>query len=93
MTKSESFDALTLINKQAAGEGWFISQTSGVPENYRLEKDDEAGIFTSDHAVWRNLLTRRSRGDHLAMMALNWLQENSPKEYNEILMFSKRLEG
>lgn len=79
-------------NTYARKEGWFISQTSGVNEPYRLERDDEAGKFIGDGAAWHHVVSLAKAGSAYHQAALAWLKEHSPNEYETIRLVEGRLQ-
>lgn len=72
------------INKNAEGEGWFLSETHYEGAQYQLQRDDEACIFHSDLSVWRNLIIRAANKDSNAVAAFNFLVRFCPKEWEAI---------
>jgi len=74
------------INHEADGLGWAIFDCNGSANApYQLQKDDEAGLFKDDDAVWHHVCSEAEKNpDGLEARALNWLRLNSPDEYRYI---------
>lgn len=72
---------------QALKEGWLISRTCGLSdpdETYRLERHDEANIFTDDAAAWANVATHALNGSEYHKEALRFIAQHNPKEFERI---------
>lgn len=71
-------------NTQAMTEGWFISEVGAVNDEWRLERDDEAGVFKSDSAAWEHVVKRADKGSVYHIRALKFLECNAPEEFERI---------
>ncbi|WP_262030742.1 hypothetical protein [Microvirga sp. Mcv34] len=70
---------------QAESEGWWIAECSGLEtETARLERIDDAGIFTGDAAAWVHVWGQAQSGSAYHQSVLNWLKENAPVEFKRI---------
>lgn len=67
---------------QAESEGWCLS-FSGT--DWRLEKIDDSGKFSTDKEAWDHVVSRANNGSELHIKALGFLKKNSPVEYHKIL--------
>lgn len=67
-------------------EGWILSYTTGTNDigNYRIERDDEAGVFLSDMQAWRFVAYRARCGSVHHQEVLDFIKEENPTEWLEI---------
>jgi hypothetical protein len=70
----------------AAKEGWTVSDCDGSENGtpYQLQALDEAAVFVDDSAAWLHVVTNARNGDALAIKALEFIRDFSPKEYDYI---------
>jgi hypothetical protein len=70
---------------QAEREGWWIAECGGLEtETARLERIDEAGVFSGDAAAWVHVCSEAQSGSAYHQSVLNWLKENAPVEFKRI---------
>lgn len=73
------------INKNAEDEGWRLAENGDANEDpYRLERDDDANVFTFDETVWEHLIVRASNRDSNTVAAFNFIRRFCPKEWDAI---------
>jgi hypothetical protein len=90
----------------AIAQGWEIFSTDRAPSDHPVTADgsdygyrpfelqaiNESGVFEDDPSAWKFVTEKASRGDQLALRAMEFLRINSPAEYSAIisLMESKQ---
>lgn len=72
--------------QQAMNDGWTISDCYGTENGtpWQLQALNEAEVFADDNAAWLHVVTNARNGDALAIKALEFLRDFSPKEYEYI---------
>jgi|688.fasta_scaffold53032_10 hypothetical protein len=70
--------------KQAEIEGFVVSYRTDK-DTYELQKLDDVDIFPTDYYVWDYVVGKAMNGSSLHCAVLKFIQENNPKEYEEIL--------
>jgi hypothetical protein len=71
-------------------EGWALSysgidSTPHTESAYRLERDDEAGLFPSDQHAWAHVVTQALAGSTLHRDALACLRDHGPVDFARVL--------
>lgn len=67
-------------------EGWAISVCSGSEHGpFQLQRYDEAAIFASDEEAWKHVVLRASKNSEPHRLALAWLREHAPEEWERVV--------
>lgn len=74
------------INAAVQPEGWAIFNTLGTQDDgdWRIERDDEAGVFDDDMAAWNHILSRAQAGSVVHRKALSFIRAHNETEWELI---------
>lgn len=77
----------------ALADGWGLfnisTHTDPGDSPFQLQKYDEAGRFDNDSDAWDHVIEKAAQGSDLHKAALDFLKENSPAEYRDIIKLTE----